>query len=59
MMDWIFGAGVTVAWLGTEAGIRAASFYALAGWSLRGTDQTGEIRYEMTRAAWRGRAVGR
>lgn len=57
MMDWLFGSGVELAWLSTDAGTRAESFYRSAAWRHVGTER-GEARYELSRGEWVARRNG-
>jgi GNAT superfamily N-acetyltransferase len=52
MMDWFFSAGAETVWLSTDPNTRAERFYRAAGWSFRGTEANGELRFEMSRASW-------
>lgn len=56
MMNWYFQQSSETIWLSTTAGTRAESFYRRAGWSAAGLHGKGEIKFEMTMAAWNGRA---
>ena len=49
MIDWLFAAGLDRLWLTTESGTRAQRFYETAGWTLAGTTDQGELRYEKQR----------
>lgn len=57
MMAWMFAAGSAVVWLSTDPGTRAAGFYRAMGWRHVGAAGKGEIRFEMSRAAWEARAL--
>src|SRR5687767_3790529 len=46
MLAWLGAAGVTTAWLTTEAGSRAERFYRARGWVARGEEPAGECRLE-------------
>ena len=50
MVVWLFAAGPDRLWLTTEPGTRAQRFYEAAGWTLVGTTDNGELRYEMQRS---------
>ncbi|MEK7225174.1 MAG: GNAT family N-acetyltransferase [Bacteroidota bacterium] len=56
MMNWYFQQSSETIWLSTTAGTRAESFYRRVGWSAAGLHGKGEIKFEMTMAAWNGRA---
>ena len=45
-----FAAGLDRLWLTTEPGTRAQRFYEAAGWTLAGTTDQGELRYEKPRS---------
>lgn len=55
MMDWYFAQTGETAWLSTSPGTRAEAFYRRAGWTETGLYGKGEIRFEMSAAAWKGR----
>ena len=50
MVVWLFAAGAERLWLTTEPGTRAQRFYEAAGWTLAGTTDNGELRYEKQRS---------
>lgn len=52
MLDWYFGQTSETVWLSTSPGTRAAGFYRAAGWQEAGTYGKGELKFEMTAAAW-------
>jgi GNAT superfamily N-acetyltransferase len=52
MLDWYFEQTKTTVWLGTAPRTRAEIFYRKAGWVETGTHGKGEIKFEMTYAAW-------
>lgn len=47
MIEWLRRQGLRRLWLTTDAGSRAASFYATAGWREVGLSQSGELRLEL------------
>jgi GNAT superfamily N-acetyltransferase len=44
MVQWLFAVGDTPVWLTTDAGTRAARFYAAAGWVAAAPPERGEMR---------------
>lgn len=52
MLDWYFSQTTQTVWLSTAPGTRAERFYRKAGWTEAGLYGKGEIRFEMTSAAW-------
>ena len=52
MVDWLFGTGLRVLWLGTDPETRARRFYQTAGWRVVGPGAHGEVRMELTPSAW-------
>lgn len=52
MVDWLFGIGFRVLWLGTDPETRARRFYEAAGWRAVGPGAKGEVRMELTPADW-------
>lgn len=57
MLDWYFTQTNETLWLSTSPGTRAETFYRKAGWTETGLYGKGEIRFEMSAAAWKGRQV--
>lgn len=53
MLTWYFQQTSTPLWLGTEAGSRAEAFYRRAGWQSTGLKPNGELRFEITKEAWK------
>jgi GNAT superfamily N-acetyltransferase len=53
MLDWLFGSGAEQVWLSTDPATRAERFYRRAGWAATGEQSGGEVRFEISRAAWR------
>jgi GNAT superfamily N-acetyltransferase len=53
MMDWYFTQTDKTIWLSTAPGTRAEMFYRKAGWLQTGVTKSGEIKFEMTAAAWK------
>lgn len=49
MVSWSFAAGQSKLWLSTDSGTRAEAFYRKTGWVETGTEQNGEIRFELSR----------
>jgi GNAT superfamily N-acetyltransferase len=49
MVAWLFEVSAAPIWLTTEAGTRAASFYAAAGWREVRREGNGELRFELSR----------
>ena len=47
MVEWMKSQGVRTLWLTTEPGTRAQAFYERAGWSNRGLQPSGELRFEL------------
>jgi GNAT superfamily N-acetyltransferase len=56
MMDWFFSREAGSVWLSTDPGTRAEAFYRKAGWTVAGTEDNGEIRFEMSRDRWLARS---
>lgn len=56
MLDWYFKQTPDPLWLSTSPGTRAELFYRKAGWKEAGLHGKGEIKFEITLAAWNGRA---
>lgn len=52
MLDWYFSQTDQDIWLGTDPGTRAEAFYRQSGWVDCGTEDNGEVRFEMSREAW-------
>ncbi|MFD3000293.1 GNAT family N-acetyltransferase [Pontibacter toksunensis] len=48
MVSWSFANGQPRLWLSTDPGTRAEAFYRKAGWVETGTEQNGEIRFELS-----------
>ena len=46
----MFAAGADRVWLSTARGTRAERFYRAAGWRETGTEPSGEVRFEISRA---------
>ncbi len=44
---WLFACGAPEIWLTTAPGSRAEHFYRAAGWTARGADRHGDIRFTM------------
>ncbi len=55
MLNWYFTQTTDPLWLSTTPGTRADLFYRKAGWTEAGLHGKGEIKFEMTAAAWKGR----
>jgi len=55
MLNWYFKQTNETIWLGTTPGTRAELFYRKAGWTEAGLYGKGEIKFEMTAAAWKAR----
>ncbi|MBF9222122.1 GNAT family N-acetyltransferase [Hymenobacter ruricola] len=53
MLNWYFSQTQEPVWLGTAPGTRAEAFYRKAGWWDLGLRPNGEVKFEMTAAAWR------
>jgi GNAT superfamily N-acetyltransferase len=53
MLDWYFAQTHDKVWLSTGPGTRAEQFYRKAGWTETGLTRSGEVRFEMSGAAWR------
>jgi GNAT superfamily N-acetyltransferase len=47
MIEWMRSVGCGVAWLETESGARAESFYKKAGWRYVETTADGDARFEL------------
>ena len=56
MLEWLFGAGAQRVTLSTDPGTRAERFYRAAGWQPTGSEEGGEVGYEMERERWLVRA---
>lgn len=52
MVSWSFAVGQSRLWLSTDPGTRAEVFYRKAGWGEAGTEQSGEIRFELSSQAF-------
>jgi GNAT superfamily N-acetyltransferase len=52
MLEWYFGQGKNLVWLGTLPGTRAERFYRRSGWLQNGMNGSREIRFEMSRARY-------
>ena len=52
MLDWYFDQGKQWVWLSTAPNTRAVGFYIKQGWSQKGVQANGELRFEMTAEAW-------
>ncbi len=52
MMDWYFSITDKTVWLGTSPDTRAEIFYMKSGWINAGVVNKGEIKFEMSIAAW-------
>ena len=55
MLNWYFQQTSETIWLSTAPGTRSELFYRKAGWTEEGLHGKGEIKFEMTSAAWSGR----
>lgn len=55
-LDWLWASGASRLWLTTGPGTKAARFYERRGWLATGTDDHGDIRYEIWRPAGRAHA---
>jgi GNAT superfamily N-acetyltransferase len=53
MLDWLFDSGAGHVWLSTDPATRAEQFYRSAGWTATGKQTNGEVRFEISRVAWR------
>jgi GNAT superfamily N-acetyltransferase len=51
MVEWMKSQGLRTLWLSTEPGTRAQAFYERAGWSNRGLQPSGELRFELDASA--------
>jgi GNAT superfamily N-acetyltransferase len=58
MVSWLWSQGLDRLWLTTEPGTRAQGFYETAGWTLMGSTDHGELRYEAQRGALTAIAAG-
>jgi GNAT superfamily N-acetyltransferase len=52
--DWMFGEGLDSIWLVTAPRTRAERFYRRRGWAERGSKDTGEVEFILTRERWSG-----
>jgi GNAT superfamily N-acetyltransferase len=52
MLDWYFTQTQVPVWLSTAPGTRAEEFYRRQGWRETGQTNSGEVRFELTSAAW-------
>lgn len=59
MLQWYFKKYHETLWLSTAPATRAEEFYTLQGWKATGKTATGEIRFELTPAAWKDRLSAR
>ncbi len=55
LLNWYFAQTRQTVWLGTAPGTRAENFYRRAGWKETGIHGKGEIKFEMSYAAWEAR----
>lgn len=55
MLDWYFAQTSETVWLSTAPGTRAEQFYRRQGWQETGLTSSGEVRFDMTAAAWEKR----
>jgi GNAT superfamily N-acetyltransferase len=55
MLSWYFSQGKETVWLSTSPCTRAEKFYRKAGWNETGITDRGEIKFELTAAAWNNR----
>ena len=46
-VQWLWDQGLDRIWLTTGPETRAACFYTTAGWRVAGTDEKGEVRFEL------------
>ena|SRR5437762_14280732 len=53
MINWYFNQTGKTIWLGTAPNTRAENFYRNAGWVEVGQHGKGEIKFEMSKAAWK------
>ena len=53
MINWYFNQTGKTIWLGTAPNTRAENFYRNAGWVEVGQHGKGEIKFEMSNAAWK------
>ncbi len=58
MVKWMKSQGLRTLWLTTEPGTRAQAFYERAGWSSRGLQSSGELRFELDTSALAGFSGG-
>lgn len=52
MLNWYFAQTAHPVWLSTAPGTRADEFYRRQGWQETGRTRSGEVRFELTAAAW-------
>ncbi|WP_192822548.1 GNAT family N-acetyltransferase [Rufibacter sp. LB8] len=57
MLDWYFSQTQETVWLSTAPNSRAEAFYRQTGWAEAGTVANGEIKFEMTFAAWQNSSL--
>lgn len=53
MLDWYFNQTDHNLWLGTSPNTRAEKFYKKAGWKVIGMHGKEEVKFEMTKNAWK------
>jgi GNAT superfamily N-acetyltransferase len=58
MVKWMKSQGLRTLWLTTEPGTRAQAFYERAGWSNRGLQSSGELRFELDPSTMAGCSGG-
>lgn len=54
MLNWYFRQTAAPVWLSTVPGTRAEGFYRRAGWHETGRTSSGEVRFELQKAEWKG-----
>lgn len=57
MLHWYFSQTDKTLWLSTTPGTRAQYFYNKAGWTETGFHGQGEIKFEMSLAQWKTKAI--
>jgi len=53
MLSWYFSQTTDPVWLSTAPGTRAEGFYRCAGWQETGRTKSGEVQFELAKAAWK------
>ena len=58
MVNWCFDyAALDKLWLTTDPATRAEAFYLKAGWQSMGLDESGEMRFELSKQSWKQKSL--